>query len=184
MAFFLRLCRALDRLYTVAGYMAALSLVTLACLVLASILTRLVSVYVPGLSEFSGYAMAAASFLAMAHTLRRGEHIRVGMLLAQLKGRARRIGILWCLTAASAIAVWFAWYLVRLTWTSWRFEERSEGADAILLWIPQTAVSVGATILAIAFVHSLAEALILGRSGINEPEEREAETTAIEEAVG
>lgn len=184
MAFMTGLSRALDRLYMAAGYLAAAFLVALAALVLASILTRLVSVYVPGLSEFSGYCMAAASFLAMAHTLRRGEQIRVGMLLMHLKGRARRIGVLWCLSAASAISMWFAWYLFRLAWTSWRFEERSEGADAILLWIPQTAVSVGSAILAIAFVHSLAESLLLGQSGIDEPEERDPETTAIEEAVG
>jgi TRAP-type C4-dicarboxylate transport system permease small subunit len=184
MAAFARLGRALDRLYTIAGYLAAAFLVALGCLVLASIVTRLMSIYVPGLSEFSGYSMAAASFLAMAHTLRRGEQIRVGMLISHLNGLARRIAILWCLAVASAISIWFAWYLIRLTWTSWRFEERSEGADAILLWIPQTAVSVGATILAIAFVHSLAEALLIGRSGINEPEEQGAETTAVEEAVG
>lgn len=184
MAIFQRLGGALDRLYLAAGYLAAFFLVALAALVLASIVTRLLSVYVPGLSEFSGYAMAAASFLAMAHTLRRGEHIRVGMLIAHLKGRARRIGILWCLAAASAISIWFAWYLIRLTWTSYLYEERSEGADAILLWIPQTAVSVGASILAIAFIHSLAEAVMLGRSGINEPEEQGAETAAIEETIG
>lgn len=184
MATFTRIGRTLDALYLIAGYLAAACLVAMACLVLTSIVSRLLSVYVAGLSEFSGYSMAAASFLAMAHTLRRGEHIRVGMLIAHLSGRIRRIAVLWCLAAASAIAVWFAWYLVRMSWISYRFEERSEGSDAVLLWIPQTAVSVGAVILAIAFLHSLAEAILLGRSGIQEPEEQDAETSAIEEAIG
>jgi TRAP-type C4-dicarboxylate transport system permease small subunit len=184
MATLVRFGQALDRLYTAAGYLAAGFLVALGCLVLASIITRLMSVYVAGLSEFSGYCMAASSFLAMAYTLRHGEHIRVGMLISHLSGRARRIGVLWCLLAASGIALWFAWYLGRMTWISYRFEERSEGADAIQLWIPQTAVSVGAAILAIAFVHSLVEALFLGKSGIQEPEEQDAETSAIEEAIG
>jgi TRAP-type C4-dicarboxylate transport system permease small subunit len=184
MAFLTRLGRALDKLYVAAAYLAAGFLVALGCLVLAGILARLASIYVPGLGEASGYCMAAASFLALAHTLRRGEHIRVGMLIAHLSGPARRIAVLWCLAAASGIAVWFAFYLARLTWISWRFEERSEGADAVLLWIPQTAVSIGAAILAIAFLHSLAESLILGQSGIDEAEERDAETTAVEEAIG
>ncbi|MEJ8573914.1 TRAP transporter small permease subunit [Microbaculum marinum] len=184
MAYLARLGRALDRLYMAAGYLAAAFLVALGCLVLASIVTRLMSVYVAGLTAYSGYCMAASSFLAMAYTLRQGEHIRVGMLIAQLKGRARRIAVLWCLAAASGIGVWFSWYLVRMSWISYRFEERSESADATLLWIPQTAVSVGATILAIAFVHSLAEAAFLGKSGIQEPEEQGAETAAIEEAIG
>jgi TRAP-type C4-dicarboxylate transport system permease small subunit len=184
MATLARFGRALDHLYVAAGYLAAAFLVALGCLVLASIVTRLMSVYVAGLTAYSGYCMAASSFLAMAYTLRRGEHIRVGMLIAHLRGPARRIGVLWCLAAASGIAIWFAWYLVRMSWISYRFEERSESADATLLWIPQTAVSIGATILAIAFVHSLVEALLLGKSGIQEPEEQDAESAEIEEAIG
>ncbi len=29
---------------------------------------------------------------------------------------------------------YLAWYLVKLTWVSYKFEEKSEGAAATLLW--------------------------------------------------
>ena len=64
MQFFTTLEHWLGRLYVGCGYAAAACLVLLAGLVIASIVSRLVSVYVPGLVEFSGYAMAGASFLA------------------------------------------------------------------------------------------------------------------------
>ena len=33
------------------------------------------------------------------------------------------------------------------------FQERSEGADEILIWIPQTSVAIGSLILFIAVLH-------------------------------
>ena len=73
--------RLLDRFYLWCGYAAAVLLLTLALLIIASIVSRLAGAYVPGLTEYAGYAMAGASFLALAHTLRAGGHIRVGILL-------------------------------------------------------------------------------------------------------
>ncbi len=36
---------------------------------------------------------------------------------------------------------------------SYDFQERSEGADEILIWIPQTSVSIGSLIFFIAVLH-------------------------------
>lgn len=82
--------RLLKRLYLCCGYIAAALLVSLAGLVILSIVSRLVGVYVPGVTEFSGYAMAGASFFALAYTFRERGHIRVGILLNALHGRADR----------------------------------------------------------------------------------------------
>jgi TRAP-type mannitol/chloroaromatic compound transport system permease small subunit len=51
--------------------------------------------------------------------------------------------------------VFLAFYLVKMTRVSWQLGDRSEGADAILLWIPQTLVGFGATVLAICVLHHL-----------------------------
>lgn len=147
--------RALSRLYRLSGYAAAVCLMAIAVLVCASIVSRLVSVYVPGLTEYSGYAMAAASFLALAYTFEHDAHIRVELVLSRLHGRARWFAELWCLGVASIVAVFLAFYLCRLVYFSWKFEEYSEGADAILLWKPQALAMTGAVILAIAVVHRL-----------------------------
>ena len=151
--------RALSRLYRWSGYAAALCLVAIALLVCASIVSRLMSVYIPGLTEYSGYAMAAASFLALAYTFESGGHIRVELVLSRLRGRTRLLAELWCLLVATAATTYLAFYIARLVYFSWKFEEHSEGADAILLWKPQAIAMFGAIMLAIAVTHSLIRTL-------------------------
>jgi len=155
MQFFGTADRLLRRLYLCCGYVAAALLVTLAGLVILSIVSRLLGTYVPGVTEFSGYAMAGASFFALAYTFRERGHIRVGILLNALHGRARWIVEIWCLSVATFFSGFLAYYLVRMTRVSWQLEDRSEGADAILLWIPQTLVGFGAVVLAISVLHQL-----------------------------
>ena len=162
MRFLVALDRRLDRFYLWCGYGAALLLVVLALLIIASILSRLLGTYVPGLTEYSGYAMAGGSFLALSHTLRSGGHIRVGIVLNTLHGRARRGLQLWCLAMGTGLAWYLAYYLVRMTHVSWQLGDRSEGADALPLWIPQTLMSFGSVVLAICFLHCLI-AFLAGR---------------------
>ncbi len=160
--------RGLNRFYAACGVVAAGFLVLLAGLILLSIISRLLGVYVPGLNAYSGYAMAASSFLALAYTFREGGHIRVVMLRNALSGRPRFVLEVWCLTIASFFACYLAWFLIRMTWFSHDFEERSEGADATLLWIPQTFVAFGATVLALTVVHALVKTLITGTPDLTE----------------
>ncbi len=159
--------RLLKRLYLCCGYIAAALLVSLAGLVILSIVSRLVGVYVPGVTEFSGYAMAGASFFALAYTFCERGHIRVGILLNALHGRARWIAEVWCLLVATFFSGFLAFYLVKMTRVSWQLGDRSEGADAIHLWIPQTLVGFGAVVLAVCVVHQL----ILVLFGAEAPEE-------------
>lgn len=67
---------ALDRLYDVAAWLAAASMIGLLAMVLLSIAGRQFGFYVPGTGAYAGYSMAAAGFLALAHTLAHDEHIR------------------------------------------------------------------------------------------------------------
>ena len=94
--------------------------------------------------------MAAAGFLALAHTFKRGEHIRVTLLLSALRGGARRGLELWALFAATLLAGVRAFYSGRLAWQSRVFNDISTGNDATPLWMPQLAMALGTLILAIA----------------------------------
>lgn len=151
--------RALDALYDGAAWLAALAMVGLLVMVLLSIVSREVGFHVPGTDAYAGYLMAASGFLALAHTLKKGEHIRVTLLLGKLQGRARAAMELWALAAATTLAGLFAWYSVRLVWQSHQFHDISTGNDATPLWIPQLAMAAGTLILAIAFVDELVLAL-------------------------
>jgi TRAP-type C4-dicarboxylate transport system permease small subunit len=99
--------------------------------------------------------MAGAGFLALAHTLKRGEHIRVTLVLSLFKGTARRGLEIFSLVLASLLAVLFAFYSCRLVWQSIEFHDISTGNDATPLWIPQLFMALGTVIFALAFVDEL-----------------------------
>lgn len=144
--------KLLDTLYDSAAWLAALCMVGLLAMVLTSIVSRLLHVHVPGTDAYAGYLMAGAGFLALAHTLKRNEHIRVTLLLTALRGRARRALEIWALGAATLLAALGAFYSVRLSWQSHQFNDISTSNDATPLWIPQIAMAAGNLILFIAFV--------------------------------
>jgi TRAP-type C4-dicarboxylate transport system permease small subunit len=147
--------RLLDGLYTAAAWLAALGMIGVLAMVLTAIVTRQIGVHVPGTDAYAGYMMAAAGFLALAHTLKRGEHIRVTLLLSFLKGPAHRWFELWGLAAATLLSGAFAFYATRLAWQSYTFNDVSTANDATPLWIPQIAFAVGAIVLLVAFIDEL-----------------------------
>jgi len=144
--------RLLDRLYDAAGYLAAFFMVGVLLMVLASVVGRLAGFQLRGSDAYAGYCMAAASFLALAHTLKRGEHIRVTLFLERFGGRLRRPLDLWCHAAGTFFCAILALYSVRLAWQSWRFNDISQGNDATPLWIPQIGMALGAGVLLVAMV--------------------------------
>ena len=87
--------RLLDKLYDGAAAGAALCLVSLLGRVVLGIAGRLLHFHLPGTDAYAGYLMAASGFLALAHTLKRGEHIRVTLLLSSVSGQAKRALELW-----------------------------------------------------------------------------------------
>ncbi|MGV3572802.1 MAG: TRAP transporter small permease [Ramlibacter sp.] len=144
--------RLLDFLYDGSAWLAALAMVGVLLMVLLSIVSRQVGFHVPGTDAYAGYSMAAAGFLALAHTLKRNEHIRVTLLLGRLKGKAHHALEMWALTAGVLLAALFAFYSVRLAWVSHALNDISTSSDATPLWIPQIAMALGTLILLVALV--------------------------------
>ncbi|OGB43098.1 MAG: C4-dicarboxylate ABC transporter substrate-binding protein [Burkholderiales bacterium RIFCSPLOWO2_12_67_14] len=144
--------RMLDALYDGCAWLAAVFMIGVLVMVLLSVLGRQFQFHVPGTDAYAGYAMAAAGFLALAHTLKCNEHIRVTLVLGKLKGRARRGLELWSLSVAVLLSGLFAWFAVRLVWQSIEFHDISTGNDATPLWIPQLAMALGTLVLFIAIV--------------------------------
>jgi TRAP-type C4-dicarboxylate transport system permease small subunit len=157
--------RVLDALYDGAAALAALAMVGLLVMVLASIFGRQAGINIPGIDAYAGYLMAAAGFLALAHTLKRGEHIRVTLLVGRLRGGWRRGFELWSLGAATLLAGLGAWYSVRLAWQSHAFHDISTSNDATPLWIPQVAMAAGSVVFTIAFIDELVLELSGRRTG-------------------
>jgi len=142
-------------LYDAAAYGAAFFLVGTLAMVALGVIGRLLDWYVAGTDAYAGYCMAACGFLALAHTLKRGEHIRVSLVLEHAGPRLRRVLELVSLGIATVLAAAFAWYSIRLTFQSWQFNDISTGNDATPLWIPELAMAIGTTVLFVAFADEL-----------------------------
>lgn len=149
----------LERVYTWCGYGAGALLVLLCSLILYSVLGRLMGLYLGGVNDLAGYVMATSTFMAMSYTFRSGGHIRVGLVINRFTGQTRRSLELLCLGIMAA-AIWFvAFYMGRLVYFSYIFGERSEGADAIYMWIPQLPVALGSTLFAVSVTHGLVQTI-------------------------
>ena len=144
--------RLIDGLFDGAAALAALCMVALLVMVMLSVTGRLLHIYLPGTDAYAGYLMAGAGFLALAHTLKRGEHIRVTLLLGTLSGRAKHVLELWALGASAALAGLLAVYSARLAWQSHTFNDISTSNDATPLWLPQLVMAAGTLILLIALL--------------------------------
>ncbi|GCL63228.1 TRAP transporter small permease [Pseudaquabacterium pictum] len=147
--------RALNLLYDGAAALAALCMVALLAMVMLGIAGRSLGFHLPGTDAYAGYLMAGAGFLALAHTLKRGEHIRVTLLLSALQGTTRRALELWALAAASGLAGLLAFYSARLVWQSRAFNDISTGNDATPLWLPQLGMAAGTLVLTVALLDEL-----------------------------
>ena len=147
--------KGLDGLYRTCGFIAALFLIAVLVIILAQIGARWLGLQFPGSTSYAGYAMAGASFFALAYTLNHGAHIRVSLVISRFTGTTRRIAEAWCLLIATGLSTYFAWYAIKAVQVSRLINDISQGQDATPLWIPQLVMAIGTVVLAIAFADHL-----------------------------
>ena len=154
--------RALDLLYLSAGYLAGLSLVSIFALMMILSVGREINFNVPSGDDFAGWSLVAMAFLGLAHTFKRGEMIRVGLLLERLHGRAKRAAELFSLAVAATFIAYFTFQASKLAYDSWQYFDMSTGVVSVPLWIPQMGMVLGLAILLIAIID---EFVIVVRTG-------------------
>ena len=152
---FTKVNKFLNNLYSCSGYIAAFFLILVAVFILIGISSRIFGFYIRGLAEYSGYCMAASSFFALSYTLVNGGHIRITLFLEKSTGFKKKFLEVWSLVVTTIFAGYMSYYFIKMLKISYEFEERSEGADEILMWIPQCSVAIGATLFFICAFHLL-----------------------------
>jgi TRAP-type C4-dicarboxylate transport system permease small subunit len=155
-----------DAIYNLAGGVAALCLIGILALIVAQMAARWTGGVLIGATAYAGYMMAAASFLAFAYALNHGAHIRVSIVLNAVPRKVRRWLDVWCFAIGAAVMWYFVWYGWRFVYWSWKFGDVSQGQDATPLWIPQSAMLLGAVILAIALTDHLIHVIATGKHRI------------------
>lgn len=147
--------RFLDRLYMAAAVLAAACLASIAAVMLLQAGMRELSLPFPGADDIVSWLCAASAFLALGHTFRRGELVRVSLVLTSLAPKARRHAETACLLGATLVAGYAAWAIAKFTYESWQFKELAQGLIQIPIWIPQLSVVIGSSILFVAVVDEL-----------------------------
>ena len=97
--------------------------------------------------------MASASFFALSYTFVEGGHIRITLFLEKFSGSKKKLMENWCLLISSFFSGYLAFYFIKMLIISYKFQERSEGADEILIWIPQTSVAIGSLVFFVSCFH-------------------------------
>ena len=149
-----KLDKFLNSFYRASGYLAAIFLILILCTIVLGITSRIFGFYIRGLTEYSGYSLASASFLALAYTFNENAHIRITLFLEKSKENFRKLLEIWCLFIATVFSGFLSFYFIKMLIVSIKFGERSEGADEILIWIPQLSVAIGSTIFFICIIHN------------------------------
>jgi TRAP-type C4-dicarboxylate transport system permease small subunit len=151
--------RFLDRLYAASGALAALCLAGIFLVMLAQSFGREGGVFVRGADDIVAWLCAATAFLALGHTFRHGELVRVGLWLDMLGTRGRWLAELFALGITSAFVAYMLWAVVRFVYDSWQFKELAQGLIKVPIWIPQLCFVVGVLIFFVAVLDELMRVL-------------------------
>ena len=151
--------RALDTLYSASAVLAALSLFGIFGVMMAQMGLRKLGLQVPGADDLSAYLCVATTFFALAATFRRGELIRVNMVLEPLSPQWRRRAEMLALILASIVVGYIVWWTAQDVLFSHEIEEVAQGTVPFLLWVPKLAMPLGAGLLLVAILDEFAAVL-------------------------
>lgn len=147
--------RFLDRLYAASGALAAVCLASICVLMLAQAVGREFGMLIRAADDITAWLCAAAAFLALGHTFRHGELVRVGLFIDRLKPGARRIAEIGALGITALFIGYMAVAVTKFVYESWQFKEVAQGLVKIPIWIPQLCFVFGVLIFLVAILDEL-----------------------------
>ena len=171
--------RLLQRLYDICGMIAG-GLILCICLLISAqiglnafgrLAPGLLPSTIPSYADFSGFMLAGATFLAMAHTLRAGGHIRVNLIVSRLPKRGQFIAEAGVLVIATALVGYAAYFMGALVLESIHYGDVSMGIIPVPLWIPQSVAAFAITLLFVAVIHTLVDLIRAGEPVLSSPGE-------------
>lgn len=148
--------RLLDLLERVSLWTSAICLVGMTVLMLAEIVLRGVfNSTTEHSDELVGYLLVGVSFLSLALCQTRGAFHRVEMVQMRLGPRGQLVSsLVFNLLSFTYIAI-TDWYFVQFVMSSYRREAMASTTLATPLWIPESVMIVGATLLLVALGRAI-----------------------------
>lgn len=142
--------KLLDRLYDGGLFLAGVFLVAIFLVMVIESVLRKLGGYVPGASDLIGWFCAAAGFLALPATFKRGDMVRVGVLVDALPPALRKPLLMACLALALVFTTYMLWAVAFYLFDGWRSDEMTQGMIEIAVWIPQSSFLFGVLLLLVA----------------------------------
>ena len=155
----------LDRLVWLCGLLSALLILYILGITAVAVFFRYVlGTPLLGIDEQVGFLVVTVVMLGAAEALRRGDHIGIDILTAHLSGPIRRwldlFGFVVILVFAGVLLV-SSWHTVTF---SRQFEAYSPGHLEMPMWIPQSALVVGAVTLGLVALSKLIGVFVRGQT--------------------
>jgi len=147
--------RFLDRLYDGAGIAAAVAMAAICVIMLAQAAARSLGFSLPGADDIVAWLCAACAFLALGHTFRNGDLVRVGVFLDRLSGRPRWYAEIGALGVTAVFTLYMLWAVTRFVYDSYAFHEVAQGLIKAPIWIPQLSLVLGIAIFLSAVLDEL-----------------------------
>ena len=148
--------RPLDLLERVSLWTSAFCMAGMALLMLAEIVLRGVfNSTTEHSDELVGYLLVGVSFLSLALCQSRGAFHRVEMVQMRLGPRGQLVSSLVFNLLSFAYIALTDWYFIQFVMSSYRREAMASTTLATPLWIPESVMIVGATLLLLALGRSI-----------------------------
>ncbi|GEP61621.1 TRAP transporter small permease [Reyranella soli] len=150
--------RPLDLLERASLWTSAFCMAGMAILMLAEILLRSVfNSTTEHSDELVGYLLVGVSFLSLALCQSRGAFHRVEMVQMRLGPRGQALSALIFNVLAFAYIAITDWYFLQFVMSSYRREAMASTVLATPLWIPESVMILGATMLLLALAKSIVD---------------------------
>jgi TRAP-type C4-dicarboxylate transport system permease small subunit len=171
--------RVLQKIYDICGAIAGGLILCICLLISAQILLNAfgrlspgtLASTIPSYADFSGFMLAGATFLALAHTLRAGGHIRVNLVTNRMPIRIQVAMEGFVLIVAAILICYATWFVGGLVAESVHYGDVSNGIVPVALWIPQSVAAFGLGLLLIAILHTFVDLVRAGSPVLSTPGE-------------
>lgn len=147
--------QGLDLLYRASLVLAGAFMIGIFVLMVGESVFRFFGSYITGANELIGWCCAAAGFLALPATFKRGDMVRAGFVVDRLPHGTRKALLLLCLGVAAVFVSYMVWAAGRYLYDGWRTEETTQGMIVVAVWIPQLSFLVGVVLLWVAVIDEL-----------------------------
>jgi len=166
---------ALDRLTALASRLfvalgAAIAVVMAVAITYSVVMRYVLNAPQVWTDELMGYLMVALVMFGLGETVRQGDHINVDLVTARLGPRGQFLARAWGLVAMIAVGA----VLLERSWDMVAFSRMvdllSEGYLAMPVWIPQSSLLVGFSLMILASANQFLRLVF----GLDAPPQRDA----------